>query len=161
MASDIYLKLGSVKGESADSGHKDEIDVLSFSWGANNPSSMGVAGGGGVGKGTPSEVTFTHYVDKASPNLFKACANGEHFKGDVQLTVRKAGKEQQEYLVFKLEQVFVTSVSLDASRSDEVPMENVSLAFGKIEMEYKEQKEDGTLGGGVKMGWDVKANKVT
>ncbi|KAF5407941.1 MAG: hypothetical protein Udaeo2_19210 [Candidatus Udaeobacter sp.] len=33
MASDIFAKLGDIKGESIDDKHKDEIEVLSFSWG--------------------------------------------------------------------------------------------------------------------------------
>ena len=31
MAIDIFAKIGDIKGESADSKHKDEIEVLSFS----------------------------------------------------------------------------------------------------------------------------------
>ena len=33
MASDIFAKIGDIKGESLDDKHKDEIEVLSFSWG--------------------------------------------------------------------------------------------------------------------------------
>ena len=36
MASDIFAKIGDIKGESTDSKHKDEIEVLSFSWGVTN-----------------------------------------------------------------------------------------------------------------------------
>ena len=31
MATDIFAKIGDIKGESADAKHKDEIEVLSFS----------------------------------------------------------------------------------------------------------------------------------
>ena len=40
MASDIFAKLGDIKGESIDDKHKDEIEVLSFSWGVANPGSV-------------------------------------------------------------------------------------------------------------------------
>ena len=33
LASDIFLKIDGVKGESQVKGHKDEIEVLSWSWG--------------------------------------------------------------------------------------------------------------------------------
>ena len=36
MAVDIFLKLGDIKGESTDDKHKNEIEVLSFSWGIAN-----------------------------------------------------------------------------------------------------------------------------
>ena len=37
--------------------------------------------------------------------------------------------------------------------------DQISLNFAKIEVEYKEQKPDGSLGGAIKAGYDVKANK--
>ena len=40
-----------------------------------------------------------------------------------------------------------------------IPSEQISLGFSKIEVKYKEQKPDGTLGGEVVGGWDVKTNK--
>jgi type VI secretion system secreted protein Hcp len=40
-----------------------------------------------------------------------------------------------------------------------VPTDQITFNFSKLEMEYKEQKADGTLGGAVLAGWDVKANK--
>ncbi len=41
MAVNIFLKIGEVKGESTDVGHKDEIEILSFSLGASNPLDAG------------------------------------------------------------------------------------------------------------------------
>ena len=32
MAEDIFAKIGDIKGESTDDKHKDEIEVLSYSW---------------------------------------------------------------------------------------------------------------------------------
>ncbi len=40
-----------------------------------------------------------------------------------------------------------------------MPVDQISLNFSKIEFEYKEQKPDGTLGGSVKAGYDLKQNK--
>ena len=78
MASDIFAKLGDIKGESIDDKHKDEIEVLSFSWGVTNPGSISFAGGGGVGKATFQDLIIVHKIDKASPLLMKACAAGAH-----------------------------------------------------------------------------------
>ena len=47
MASDIFAKIGDIKGESLDSKHKDEIEVLSFSWGVTNTGAIATGGGGG------------------------------------------------------------------------------------------------------------------
>lgn len=52
MASDIFAKIGDIKGESLDDKHKDEIEVLSFSWGVANTGGTATGGGGGAGKAT-------------------------------------------------------------------------------------------------------------
>jgi type VI secretion system secreted protein Hcp len=158
MASDIHLKLGDIKGESTDDKHKDTIDVLSWSWGMSNATQMATGGGGGVGKVNFHDLTFTHYVDKASPNIMKMCATGEHLK-EATLMQRKQGKTPQEYLVIKLSDVMVSSVSDGGSGGGESPTENVALAFAKVDLEYKPQKADGSLDAGVHFKFDIKANK--
>lgn len=159
MASDIHLKLGDFKGESTDDKHKDEIDVESWSWGASNPGSMARGSGGGTGKVSFSDLTFTHAVDKASPNLWKACSTGEHVK-EATLTSAKQGKGPQDFLIIKMNDVLITSVSIaEASGVGSVPMESVGLQFAKVDLEYKPQKADGSLDAGVHFVFDVKANK--
>src|SRR5512139_1398698 len=107
MAVDVFLKIATVKGESKDSKHADEIDVLSWSWGlAQTGNPMG--GGHGAGKANFNDLNFMHAVDKASPVLMKACAMGDHF-ADATLVSRKAGKGQQDYLIIKMKEVFITS----------------------------------------------------
>jgi type VI secretion system secreted protein Hcp len=155
MAVDVFLKLGDVKGESKDSVHAGEIDVLSWSWGVSQTGSMNLGGGGGAGKANFADLSFMHALDKASPVLMKVCAMGDHF-ADATLVSRKAGKGQQEYLIVKMKEVFVTSVQ--PSGSSEHPMESVSLTFGHIDLEYKPQKPDGTLDAGVHFVYDIKKN---
>jgi type VI secretion system secreted protein Hcp len=159
VASDIHLRIGDIKGESTDDKHKDEIDVDNWSWGASNPGSMAYGGGGGTGKVAFHDLSFVHKVDKASPNLWKACSTGEHIK-EATLTSSKQGKGQQDFLVIKMSDVLVTSVSVsEANGSGSVPMETVTMQFSKVDLEYKPQKPDGSLDAGVKFKFDVKANK--
>src|SRR5262245_50189711 len=133
MAVDVFLKLGDVKGESKDSKHEGEIDVLSWSWGVSQTGLGAMGGGSGAGKANFQDLNFMHAVDKASPVLMMKCATGEHF-ADATLTSRKAGKGQQDYLIVKLKEVFITSVQ--PSGSSEHPMESVSMSFGHIDLEY-------------------------
>ena len=157
MAADIFAKLGDIKGESLDSKHKDEVEVLSWSWGVSQGGSMQSGGGGGAGKANFNDFHFTHHVDKASPVLLKACATGEHIK-EATITVRKAGKGQQEFLVIKMSDVVITSVSeSDASGGDQ--SETVTLAFAKVDVEYRPQKADGSLDAGLHFKYDIKTNK--
>ena len=157
--SDIHFKLGDIKGESTDDKHKDEIDVDNWGWGASNPGSMSHGGGGGTGKVSFSDLTILHRVDKASPNLWKACATGEHIK-EATLTSAKQGKGPQDFLIIKMNDILITSVSLSESNgSGSVPMESVSLQCSKVDLEYKPQKADGSLDAGVHFKYDIKANK--
>src|SRR6185295_17839214 len=110
MAADIFAKLGDIKGESLDSKHKDEVEVLSWSWGVSQTGTLGTGGGAGVGKASFNDFSFTHHIDKASPSLLKACATGEHIK-EATITTRKAGKGQQEFLIIKMNDVIVTGVT--------------------------------------------------
>jgi type VI secretion system secreted protein Hcp len=156
MAVDVFLKLGDIKGESKDSKHVGEIDVLSWSWGVSQTGTMGHGGGGGAGKANFNDLSIMHAVDKASPVLMTKCATGEHIK-EATLISRKAGKGQQEYLIVKMNDILITSVQ--PSGSSEHPMESVSMQFSKIDFEYKPQKEDGSLDAGVHFKYDIKANK--
>jgi len=156
VASDIFAKIGDIKGESVDSKHKDEIELLSWSWGVSR-SASGSGSGAGTGKAHFNDLSFTHKIDKASPLLLKACATGQHLK-EATITRRKAGKGQQEFLVIKMNDVLVTSVA-DSDDSGGGLMESVTLAFAKVDLEYRPQKPDGSLDAGLHFKYDLKTNK--
>jgi type VI secretion system secreted protein Hcp len=158
MASDIFAKIGTIKGESQDAKHKDEIEVRGWSWGVTQSGTLGAGVGGGQGKASFHDFNFTHHVDKASPVLMKACATGEHIK-EATITVRKAGKGQQEYLIIKLTDVLVTSVAISVAGDDAATDESIAIQFAKVDLEYKPQKPDGSLDVGVHFKYDIKANK--
>jgi type VI secretion system secreted protein Hcp len=159
-AVDFFLKLDGIDGESQDAKHKGEIDVESWSWGESQAGSHAGGGGGGAGKVSMQDFHFVMKVNKSSPKLLLACATGEHIK-KATLVCRKAGKEQQEYLKITLSDLLVSSFQTGGSEGSSVlPMDQISLNYTKIEYEYKEQKVDGTLGGAIKAGYDLKANKA-
>ena len=157
MASDIFAKLGDIKGESLDDKHKDEIEVLSFSWGVTNPAGGPSAFGVGGGRASFQDLTIVHKIDKATPNLLRACATGTHLK-DATITHRKAGKEQHEYLVVKMDDIVITGVSHGGS-NEVGASESVTLSFAKVQVEYRPQKPDGSLEAGVFFKYDIGGHK--
>ena len=159
MASDIFAKIGDIKGESVDAKHKDEIEVFSFSWGVTNAVPAGTGSGAAVGRATFHDLTLVHRIDKASPMLLEACATGLRLK-DATITHRKAGKGQQEYLIVKMNEVIITAVTHGGSATDSPAFENVNLAFAKVDFEYRPQKADGSLDAGIHFKYDLKTNKV-
>ncbi|HWA97552.1 MAG TPA: type VI secretion system tube protein Hcp [Pirellulales bacterium] len=157
---DFFLKIKGIEGESTDSKHKNEIDIESWSWGETQSGSHASGGGGGAGKVSMQDFHFTAKISKASPKLMLACASGEHIDEAV-LTCRKAGKDQQEYLKITMNGLLVASYQTGGSgHSEIVPVDQVSLNFSKLQVEYKPQDAKGGLGGPVKAGWNVKENKT-
>jgi type VI secretion system secreted protein Hcp len=152
---EIFLSVAGIEGESQDAKHKGEIDVKSFSWGAEQTGLDSTGGGGGAGKVKISELTFVKRTDKSSPELFLNTATGKHIT-NATLTVRRAGSGV-EYLKIKLSDVLVSS--FDQGGEASLPIEKVNLNFSKIDVEYTEQKADGSTGATHTAGWDVKANQ--
>ena len=156
---DYFLKIDGVDGESTDDKHKGEIEVESFSLGATNAGSFQSGGGGGSGKVAMADIHIVKKVDKASAKLLTSCCTGEHLK-TATLVCRKAGKDQQEFLTIVLSPILISSFqNAGSAGSDVIPMDQISINYGKIEFKYKEQKPDGSLGGEVVGGWDVTTNK--
>jgi type VI secretion system secreted protein Hcp len=155
MAVDVFLKIEGIEGETKDSKHSGEIEILSWSWGVTQQGTMGANQGGGAGKANFQDLSWQHNVDKASHKLMLACATGQHIPSAT-LSVRKAGGEQQDYLTYKLSDILVTSVQNGAS--SEVPVEQVSFNYAKVEFEYKVQDEKGKVGAPQKFGYDLKKN---
>jgi type VI secretion system secreted protein Hcp len=126
-AAAAYLKLGGVEGEATRGARGEEIELLSFSWGGAAGRTAGVGTRPPAGPGT---LVATKRVDTASPKLMEAIADGTIFPR-AELRIR-AAREGERYLVIRLENVTIASVRPSAS-GDEVPTEQVSFAYEKIQ----------------------------
>jgi len=154
---DLFLKVDGCEGESPDDKHKNEIQLLSYSFGATQPGSAGIGGGAGIGKVQLHDFSFTKHVDKASPKLFSTCAGGRHIP-TVKLTCRKAGGSQQEYMLVTFSECVISSHSITQDTGSTLPVEHYTMNYTKIEFEYKPQDEKGNLGGVVKATHDSAKN---
>lgn len=143
MAVDYYLKIDAVQGEATDQDFKDQINILSFSWGGSQVSSAGTrSAGSGAGKVELADFSVTKHYDKSSPQLFKALVAGTHSPTAV-LSAVKAGAGGKPFLKITFDELFVTSVQISAT--DELPTESVSFSYKQIKIEYSTQNEKGTL----------------
>ena len=157
MAVDMFIKIGDIKGEAQDEKHKEEIDILSWSWGMSQSGTTHVGSGGGAGKASFNDLSFTKWVDQASAPLMLHCANGKHIK-EATLTVRKAGDKPLEYIVIQLKDIIIASVSTGGSGGANRLTESVSLNFAEVEYKYTVQKKDGTAGAQFPFGWKIAEN---
>ncbi len=159
MSADMFLKIEGVDGEAIDHAHGGEIDVLAWSWGMSQSGSMHIGGGGGAGKVAVQDISVTKYVDKSSPNLINTCCTGKHYPSAT-LTVRKAGDKPVEYMVIKMTDLLITSISTGGSGGEDRLTENVTLNFAKVEVIYTPQGKDGSAGAAVETGFDIEKNTV-
>lgn len=158
MAISNFLKLDGIDGESTDRTHRNEIDLLSWSWGVTNETPAGGGGGSGVGRATPQALLFVHRYDKASPLLAKLAANGRHIRTAV-LSARRSGAGQRDFLVVTLKELNVTAVQM--ADNGDGPVEQVALRFAEIGFSYVPQTPRGGAGAPVTMNWNVRTSQVT
>ena len=170
---DIFVKLDGIDGESTDSKHSKEVEVIKCHFKGQQQGTTGSAtGGGGKGRVKLEDFLIWKKTDKSSPKTFEHHCSGEPVK-KVVLTVRKAGKDQQDYLKITLTDAVVSRFehgvespggrAIDASSPnlfDFEHLECIGFNYATIEYSYKEQKADGTLSGEIKGGWDATKNKV-
>lgn len=164
MASDIFLKISTIPGESTDDKHKDWIELESFSVGVSQPMTAVSSSGGArtAERCNHSDFTFVKSVDKATPKLFAACCKGEHIP-EATVAIHRNTGEKQKYLEFKMYDVVVSHVSPAASsKGESLPVESGAFNYGKIEWIYTAtDHKTGKPQGDVKAGWDLIANKAS
>jgi type VI secretion system secreted protein Hcp len=131
---DGFLKVDDIPGESQESGHEDEIDILSFSLNSSVQVEAG-AGGGPASRAYTSELVMVKAADDTSPLFRDAAAAGTTYPNTF-LSVRKAGGGQQEYLIIHLEDVIVSSYD-PSDGEEQVPTESVSFTYQKVEWTWE------------------------
>ena len=163
MAFDAFLKIEGIKGESTDSGHKDQIEVLSYSHSVAQQGGASVSRGGGQtgGRADLGDFSIVKVLDLSSPNLFKYCASGKHIPS-VMVELVSADENPHVYMKYTLSDVVISSVRPGGSSNGEGtrPLEEVSFRYAKIEQEYTPFDNTGKAGAAIKAGWDLATNKA-
>jgi type VI secretion system secreted protein Hcp len=161
MATDAFLEFEpKVASECVVKGFEGQIQVLAWSWGMSQTGTTHHGSGGGAGKVNVQDLSFTHYVDKTTPNLIQACCTGKHFDS-LTLTMRKAGGEPLPFLIIKMTDVLVSSLSSGGSGGEDQLTENVTVNFGAFEVSYQPQDNKGAKkGGAITTKYDIAKNAV-
>lgn len=157
MAYDVYLKLDDIDGEATAKGFEKQIGIFSMSWGASAATTVGATKGGiSASKVSVSSFNMMKQLDTSSVPLFQACCLGKHIPKAV-LTFRKqTGDSQEGFLIYTLHDVMVEALQTSGSSGgDDTPTESLSLAFAKLEVEYKKQGKDGKLTAAGQAAWDL------
>jgi type VI secretion system secreted protein Hcp len=156
MAVNMFLKLDGVTGESTHKSHKDEIEVLSFSWGVSHPVPATRNERRRPGRAQASDISFTMSVNKASPTLMLACATGRHLKQGL-FVIETAGEVPFAFYKVTVTDVIVTSYQTGGA--SELPMDSFSLNFRTLRVRETEQDPKGGAGASVETAFDFARNR--
>jgi type VI secretion system secreted protein Hcp len=180
----MFLKIDGIQGESTDSKHSKEIEIHAFHHGCYQAATTGSGtGGAGGGRVLFESIHFKAITNTASPKLYLQCTSGAHI-ASATFAIRKAGTTQQDFCIYTMKNVFISSykssIGFDLessgdsksiswnSFSGENPTESValqncfdffSLSFGSLDIAYGAQDAKGAVGALVHGGWDAQTNK--
>jgi len=159
MANAIFLKLEGMEGECTDDAHDKEINVIDFSWGATNPTTMASGQGVSAGKVMLQQLNISKIIDTTSHTFVQKCCSGKVIPSG-SLFVQRAGGEKVQALEIKLTNIYVSNYTISdmTSNVSSLPTESVSLSYEQVEFFYKKQKEDGTEEASKDANWNVKTN---
>lgn len=138
MASDYYLKIDGVKGESQAVGMADYIELDSFSFGASNPADVGGKGLSG-GKASLGEFSGSCGIDEASYQVLRNLYTGTHIN-TVTFAGRKTGSTATPltYLQVIMTNCFITQHHVSGGAVG-IPNQSFSVAYEQIEYDYYTQ----------------------
>ena len=164
MATNFFLKLDGITGESTDSAHAGQIQVLSWSHSFNQPTSptRSSAGSGTVEQANHADFSITKYIDSSTDDILKACWTGKQIATGVFTGYRADGTGNGvNYLEIDFTNVVVSNYSISGGTGD-MPVETVTLSYSKVTYTYIPQKQaDGTGGAAQPVTHDLAAQSVS
>jgi len=135
-------RAGKIKGESSTTGHVDDIEVRSWSWGVSASSAIGSTQA--TARRQYKHLVVVKGIDSASTALCSALVTNDEVK-EAKLTLRKAGGDALDYYTMTLSQARIVTIDLDVDEHG-TAVERVGIAYGKIDVEYKRQQGTGITG---------------
>ncbi len=141
-SSSMFLRVDGIQGESVDERFVKQIEVISFGLGMSNNSDL--HNGGKAGKGSFQDLTILKYLDKSSSALMLRTARGEIIS-EIELSIRSSLRPDV-YLVIKLKNVLVSSISVEGQAGGDRITESVTFHYERIHVQYT-FFEEGIMGG--------------
>jgi type VI secretion system secreted protein Hcp len=162
MATNMFIKFDSVKGECEDANHKDWIELLSWNHGFSQPASpVRSSTGSTIERANHSNLSITKYIDSSTDDLLKACWTGKQFeKADIECFRADGDNAPIKYLEINMEDVIVAAFTVQGGMGD-IATEAISLAYSKVTYKYDAKKKADAKPAGVQpVSHDLKTNKV-
>lgn len=162
MASDAYLKIEGINGESEDERHRSWIEVNNVLYAVHQPRAdvVSTAGGHTTGRADLYPISFNKLADLASPVLLQTCATGKTIpKASFEFMRADGDGKPIPYFKIELENIMIASVTPDSGDGG-IITERVQLAYARIKWHYTRQSIRGGAQGNTSGSWDCSAHKV-
>ena len=160
MAFDAFIKIDGIEGESTDDKHTGWIEIQSFGGGHSQRISRTAssAGGATTERADFHDFAFEKFLDKATPKLALACADGTHID-NIRVELCRAGTEKVKYMEFIMTNCIISNYQVSGDGEDSFPIETIGINFGKIQWIYTVQKRaGGVAAGNIATGWNLERN---
>lgn len=156
----IYLEYDGIKGNVTADGYKDHIAVESVNFAVSRGISMEAGNLSNRESTRPSlsEISITKAADNSVTAIFKEAVTGSAGKKVVIKFVRTGADKVQEYMDYSLENCLVSSYSMSASSEGE-PMENITLSYSKLMINYSDFDKTNKSGNPQRVGYDLETAK--
>ncbi len=162
MPFDCFLKIDNIEGESSDSKHQGWIEVLRYGIGVKQTVSATAssAGGASAERADFSDFSFRKYLDKATPKLTLACADGTHIDKIV-VELCRAGTDKVTFMTYTLSNCLISQIDTTSGNDTgaNFPAETIKINYGTIEWKYvRQNRKGGGAIGNVATGWNLQKN---
>ncbi len=160
MAFDAFIKIDGIEGESTDDKHQSWIEIQSFGCGHSQTVSKTASsvGGASAERADFQDFYFEKFLDKATPKLALACADGTHIN-KITVELCRAGTDKLKYMEFTMSNCIIDEYLVTGDGEDNIPLETIGVNYGKIQWSYTQQKRaGGVAAGNIAAGWDLEKN---
>ncbi len=161
MATDVYLQIDGIKGESQDAAHQGWIEVTSAQWGVVQPRSATASTGGGhtAERCEHRTLALSKLADLSSPLLMQTCSMGKTIpKAKLEFMRADGDGQRVKYYEVELENVMIANVE-QMIHDGSFLHDEIGLRFSKVKWKYTQQKIGGGASGNTSGGWDLACNK--
>jgi type VI secretion system secreted protein Hcp len=160
MAIDVYLQIDGIKGESADSTHKDWIECLAVNFEVIQPRSATASSAGGhtAERCEHKDIVISKLCDLSTPLLLEQCSMGKTIpKAKFDFMRADADGKRVTYFNIELENVLISGVAPTVAEGN-IMTETLSIKYSQVKWKYVQQLIKGGSGGNTAGGWNLSAN---
>lgn len=157
MAFSTYIQIDGIEGQATDAAHANWIDVIAFKHGSAQQSASHDQANS-AGRGVLKPLVFTHALDKATPNLQKACMSGQNIASVKMEVCAQIGGAKAK--LYELEMTNARVIGADVATAEGKDgsvrvLEDVSLVAEQVKWTAHTFKTTGELAGDVAAGWNT------